>query len=513
MSIDDEFIDRILEGEASDTEIADFQAWSLVPENLQRFAFRAELHSDLRRSLTRRRIQESALARTEDGQATEPAMSLARRSTRVLRSRTVSGLTIAGLVTAVCILAAFMWGSGDEDSGFASTRVASVVSRINGVLEKDGAAWNDAQIPVGDYELRQGLLKMQFGGGVTVYVEAPARFDAVSSQRVVLQSGRLSARVPPEGVGFTVETPEAEIVDFGTEFSIDVEGGASEVHVFDGLVRVHPNAPDRRNDARPVDLRASQAVRISDGAVEPEGILIATDRFIRNFDEPRLNYARVIKRLSPLAFYRMPIRDRGLVSEPPKHSGIVLTGQGKRPPHARGVFVGGSLRVGADSTGRGARIDSPPAMKTGKFSLVGFVYLDGPPDVSVVASNFDGSEGSFGLSLRGDGTLQATIRHRDGEESTIGSGAALPQRTWRHFVVTANGERLTFYEDGELIASEPCTALANAESATVWFGTDPAGTRVWNGRIDEVALFDRAISGDEIAMLYETARKEIDRSR
>ena len=62
-----------------------------------------------------------------------------------------------------------------------------------------------------------------FDGGVMVYVEAPARFDAVSDKRVMLHSGRLSASVPPEGVGFTVETPEAEVVDFGTEFSVDVE--------------------------------------------------------------------------------------------------------------------------------------------------------------------------------------------------------------------------------------------------------------------------------------------------
>ena len=31
--------------------------------------------------------------------------------------------------------------------------------------------------------------------------------------RLLLRSGRLSASVPPEGVGFTVDTPDAEVID------------------------------------------------------------------------------------------------------------------------------------------------------------------------------------------------------------------------------------------------------------------------------------------------------------
>jgi hypothetical protein len=319
--------------------------------------------------------------------------------------------------------------------------------------------------------------------------------------------------VPPEGIGFAVETPEAEVVDFGTEFSVDVEGGASEVHVFDGLVRVHPGASNKRHASRSVELQASQALRITDGATEPEDISIATDRFIRNFDEPRLNYARLVKRLSPLVYYRMPIRDRGLVSEPPENSGVVLTGEGKRPPHARGVFVGGSLRVGADSTGRGGRVDSPPALGTGQFSLTGFVYLEAPAQNAVVATNLHDGQGNFNLSLQENGRLKATIRNGDGDVSSIAGSSVLPQETWRHVVVTADAERLHLYEDGKLVASTPGAAMAASDSdTTVWFGTNSIASQVWNGRIDELALFDRALNENEIAALYRTAQEEIARS-
>lgn len=513
MSVSDGFIDRILEGEVSDEEAAEFESWLNVPANLQHFALRAELHSDLRQSLRRRHIQAKALEDSNDASAIAPASAPQGQQVPVFRSPKMSLAMATGLVVAACLLVAFLWRHCSDHPAPTASVAASVVRNVSGLLTKSDRKWDDPQLPVGDYELQKGLLNLQFGGGVMVYLEAPARFDAVSDKRVVLHSGRLSATVPREGIGFTVETPEAEVIDFGTEFSVDVEGGASEVHVFDGLVRVHPGASNQRNLSRSVDLHASQAVRITGGAAEPEGIFIETDRFIRNFDEAKLNYFRAVKRLSPLVHYRMPIRDRGMVSEPPEYSGVVLTGEGKRPPHARGVFVGGSLRVGADSTGRGGRVDSPPSLTTGQFSLVVFVYLEAPARSGTVATNWNGERGNFSVSLNESGMLQATVRSSDGNELSIAGEADLLAKKWRHVVVTADGEQLQLYEDGKLVASAPCAAVAASNSDTVWFGTDANATQVWDGRIDELALFDRALNTKEIAALYRTAQDEIARSQ
>ncbi|QDV40625.1 FecR protein [Stieleria neptunia] len=513
MTVDDELIDRMLSGEPSDEEVAAFQQWLKTPANLQRFALRAELHSDLRQSLRRRQIQAKALEANNDASAIAPALASQKHQPPSFRSPKVLLTMAVGLATAACLLIAFLGPHRGDHPASVGRVAASVVRNVGALLTKSDRQWDDPQLPVGDYELRKGLLNLQFGGGVMVYVEAPARFDAVSDKRVVLHSGRLSATVPLEGIGFTVETPEAEVIDFGTEFSVDVEGGASEVHVFDGLVRVNPWTSNQRDASKSVDLHASEAVRITGGATDPVGISVETNRFIRNFDEPRLNYARAIKRLSPVAYYRMPIRDRGLVSEPPEYSGIVLTGEGKRPPHAKGVFAGGSLRVGVDSIGRGGRVDSPPALSTGRFSLVVFVYLEAPERNARVATNWNGERGNFGLSLNENGLLQVRIRSGDGEVSSIEGGSGLPLKTWRHIVVTANGEQLQLYEDGKLVSSKPCAVVAASDSDTVWFGTDANAAQVWDGRIDEVALFDRALAAEDVAALYRTAQEEIARSR
>ena len=100
MSVDDNFIDRILEGEASDEEAAEFQRWLKVPANLERFALRAELHSDLRRSLRRRHIQKSAVEASADGPVTYSDLLREKRPSPVLRSRQILVVTVTGLVTA-----------------------------------------------------------------------------------------------------------------------------------------------------------------------------------------------------------------------------------------------------------------------------------------------------------------------------------------------------------------------------------------------------------------------------
>ena len=298
-----------------------------------------------------------------------------------------------------------------------------------------------------------GLLHLQFGDDVMVFVESPARFDAVSSSRVVLHSGRLSASVADAGVGFTVETPEADVIEFGTDFSVEVDSDSSEVHVFDGLVRVQPKAAKDGDLAEAIDLRKWQAIKFEHPTDKPVDIKIAKDRFIRNFDEPKRTYSRTVKRMSPLVYYRMPIRDRGLVSDPPQYSGEVLVGDGIRPPHARGVFAGGALRVGADSTGRGGRIDSPPALTSGEFTLAVFIYRETQRETGTLVTNLGAGEGNLRLAFDGTGRMQATVKESSGQLQSVVSDNPVPLKTWRHVVVTLDGVDLRIYEEGALVAS------------------------------------------------------------
>jgi len=73
-------------------------------------------------------------------------------------------------------------------------------------------------------------------GHITLH--GPAKFQLLGPKRARLENGRIRMRVTEEsGHGFTVETPDGDIVDLGTEFGVDVTAGKnSALAVFEGAV-------------------------------------------------------------------------------------------------------------------------------------------------------------------------------------------------------------------------------------------------------------------------------------
>lgn len=132
--------------------------------------------------------------------------------------------------------------------------------------------------PGGDaVDLKSGLAELEAAGGVRMILEGPARLRFLDGRRARLESGRLSARVPPGAEGFRVDTPSSEVVDLGTEFGVSVGGdGSSEVHVLSGTVQA------RRDGRDPfVRLTEGRGLRFDAAARRAEEIASDPARFIR----------------------------------------------------------------------------------------------------------------------------------------------------------------------------------------------------------------------------------------
>lgn len=491
----------------------DYARGRITPAQLRQLNAALAEHADVRREFIEYLNLDSALADLaadpDDLTANAPTSQEQQRTVvqwageecPAARPRLRATLSVAA-VAVVLFLGVVVWRPASQSNPVPTPTLASIVEQVDAELAKDEELWANERLTSGRYRLDQGLLQLKFANNVAVYFEAPAKFELVDPQRLRLLSGRVSATVPPEGVGFTVETAEAQIVDYGTEFSVEAESGASEVHVFSGLVRVHTrhSAPD---EAEAVDLRTAEAVRIDESVPAPFPIQLAPDRFIRTFDESKLAYARMMRLLAPAVYYRMPIRRRGLVAEPSQYSGQVLTGNGVYPPHAPGAFSGASLRVQAGSKGRGGRVDTQPPLQSGQATWTTLLYLDSRPPGGTVVTNLLGDQGNFSLSLDQQGRLQATVRTQTGKLQYLVCETLLPLAKWFQVIVTADGRQLQIYVNGQLSASVPCGSVANNGAGSLWFGTAADATGLWDGRIDELAIFDRSLSLDEIAALYQ----------
>lgn len=100
-----------------------------------------------------------------------------------------------------------------------------------------------ARISAGTLELAEGLATLVFDSGAQVVMEAPSRIHILDEMNCRLERGTLFADVPPSAIGFTVDTPEAKVVDYGTKFGVSSgEDGKYLVKVIEGLVEVSPKA-------------------------------------------------------------------------------------------------------------------------------------------------------------------------------------------------------------------------------------------------------------------------------
>jgi len=73
---------------------------------------------------------------------------------------------------------------------------------------------------------------------------------------------------------------------------------------------------------------------------------------------------------------------------------------------------------------------------------------------------------------------------------------------WHHVVATTAGSVTNLYIDGVLEATGGTGPIAENGQNTLCIGCNPTNGREWNGLIDDVGMWDRAISAAEVAQIY-----------
>jgi hypothetical protein len=178
----------------------------------------------------------------------------------------------------LAVAAAATWGalaligdsqSSDQQAAADPAAPGSVVAQITGT---HNCRWSRPELGV-DYgsklhigqriELEEGLAEITFNNGATVLLEGPATFAVDAADKLGLVSGRLAAVVPQHAGGFRIQTQTLDVFEVGAEFGLWAqESGATEVHVFNGLVRADVRDADGRT-LRTLELNAAEAARIN----------------------------------------------------------------------------------------------------------------------------------------------------------------------------------------------------------------------------------------------------------
>ncbi len=171
------------------------------------------------------------------GQVTEfmPGATSPKKSSRF------SGIQFTIMAAAACLvlIALFALFRPSEMNTFVTLEQAkSVLWENNDLPTTEGA-----RLGGGTLRVAEGLVTLRFDSGAEVTLEAPAELTLVDEMHCILLSGAAVTYVPDSAIGFRIKTPYADVVDFGTRFSVKIDPTSNETYtqVYEGLVEVeHP---------------------------------------------------------------------------------------------------------------------------------------------------------------------------------------------------------------------------------------------------------------------------------
>lgn len=174
-------------------------------------------------------------------------------------------------------------------------------------------------------------------------------------------------------------------------------------------------------------------------------------------------------------------------------SGNGNTGQ----PHGTTVVDGRKGGKARMFNGKGDYIEVPPIAIPDAITVSAWVYADNfVQNGFVVTRNPVNTQ--WALFFAADGLL----RWRGASSSSNVACNVPPSRQWHHIVGKQTGTSGSLYVDGVLRASGTVRAIGNAPTSITIGRYDTVGFDYFTGRIDEVRIYNRALSDAEILELF-----------
>ncbi|MEM6257200.1 MAG: LamG-like jellyroll fold domain-containing protein [Planctomycetota bacterium] len=420
-----------------------------------------------------------------------------------------------------------------QDTSPPSNTERVLAARLIGTVDPiwDGPAPSDVAVFEGEqvFRLLSGYAELAFERGARVIIEGPCDFEVLDENSMRVQRGRLVANVPTQAQLFTVKTPSAEVIDFGTEFFVDVlTDGDTEVAVLDGLVELHESAKDSSQVTHQIALAAGQMSRVDSELGLDSNIksfeLDSKRIYVRQLEDAKsvdVAYARLVQALKPVAYWPM-MGDNPLVGESFDSDGYTLTAVGEAElQRAAGPKAFADSQAVQIDGGQTFYIASPFDSKLwteGEYSFSIWIRLDERASQNIISFvpslQQRGNHFSNQIRINASGKLEhytfcpTNINPELDKYAVVRAESSRPIDTekWVHLAVTYGDRRSRLFLDGKLVAQERArhkfeigypTLLVGG--ATGYSRDDKAGD--FKGAACQFVIFNRALTLKEVKAL------------
>ncbi|HLJ93503.1 MAG TPA: LamG domain-containing protein [Gemmataceae bacterium] len=387
-------------------------------------------------------------------------------------------------------------------------------------------------VTAGRLHLRSGRLTLAFFSGVLLTMEGPADVELRTMDRVFCQQGKLRARVPLGAEGFTVLAPGYEVVDLGTEFGLNLTPGRpADLMVFKGEAALSVLGSNGHS-VHSALVQHHKAVEVDPGAARIQEVAPQQARFVPVPELPPPNlelapdYPAEVLAAKPWGYWRFEQWSSGRVpNELADRPSLRVLGGVRQDGTPEGNHW---ALFQADDPKQALLMDgswSPPRGLGQGYALELWVQADSLGQNALV-SLIDREHGAdehhvslLELTARSQRSLfePCAVRFLDRWPPSLSGGVNVFSRRsfmpalWHHVVGQKAGESLELYIDGRLVGSSPAAPnppdpLAATTPCWLLVGRlkqralppQTGEIRPFEGRIDELAVYDRPLTVEEI---------------
>jgi hypothetical protein len=402
-------------------------------------------------------------------------------------------------------------------AGLLFFQTQAVVSKAETLAVLVPASTTEASRPLGAERLRldRGKARLLFINGVILDVEGPADLRVLSVSRVICREGRLRTQVPPGAEGFCVETPRGDVTDLGTVLGISVtKKGKTDVNVFEGQAELSARLPGQAglrtavlNQHEKASLGSSSGVIGSSDAmdfidaIEPESPAMPWTE----------DHARRVLASKPAHYWRLNRVENGRIANEIADGPALLT--------SGEVEITSSARFRGRQAPGVLHSERPWRPDSGQWAMEFWFMPESLDQMALAAlTTAAATRPHMGLvemggrrpgEAVGPGVMRYLLRwppgHRDGLNLFSGTNTALPYQ-WHHIVAQQHAGKMELYLDGQLIGPAQSEAAPAAMDAILQLGAlefrpgqdSTKLRRAFQGRLTEVALYDRVLDADEV---------------
>jgi hypothetical protein len=550
-----ELFDAACDGQISEADVERLQSLLDSPEHRQLYVDYCRMHADLHFRVRADRANHRGLTVAMDAAvASAPAPVPMLDESIILAAasqpsnwfgpswRSVAFFCL-GCLLSVAVLGWWQSFSAPRRDQVATTQASPIAEAVAYLTVDNGVVWGGnrpairsvgSTVQLGDeIVLTEGIAEFRLASGVALGIEGPASLFLISPSKLVLQYGKLTAHVPWRSEDFNVVTPGCQMIVRDAEFGVSLKGNKLDIHTFSGEVaaasaivsgKASGDGDDEpvadANDFRDAVVAAGRALQLTSsgeflqvaGWKKAEPADFAAKLSMSGPLPITPDYVELVKSAQPISYWRFEqIANQKIPNEvksgPPLKAidkSSLVGDEENRSAELRADgdwFVRTVSRLPLVGTDYSLELWVKPShLHQGR--IVGFDCKDSKNRASASIELQGGIQDSFGKEHLG--AVRYVHRGDKGGYVSCFSSRAYAVRRWQHVVAVKSGSHMKLYLDGALSESrEASSALPNDAFIVVGVHQNNRRDFKFIGQIDELAVYDRALSDEEIRQHYE----------